>query len=145
MSTSSATVRVLIVEYLWIEFKHKLLLVLKNTLLGRVASGLKGSLYKLSFKSKGAVIMSQSFERDASKECNLELVKLLLGKISADESVKRANFLLIVQREGTLTIGKGIVGVIKILSNVIDGHKDPEAVYLRIMSDQLAAVNVVPR
>ena len=81
--------------------------------------------------------MSQSFERDASKECNLELVKSLLGKISAGESVKRTNFLSIVQSEGTLTIGKGIDGVIKILSNAIDGHKDPEAVDVGIMSAPL--------
>ena len=66
-----------------------------------------------------------------------------MGKISADESVKRTNFLSIVQREGTLTIEKGIDGVIKILSNANDGHKDPEAVDVGIMSDPLVAVNVV--
>ena len=88
--------------------------------------------------------MSQSFERDASKECNLELVTLLLGKISADESVKRTNFLSIVQSEGTLTIGKGIDGVIKILSNANDGHKDPEIIVAEGMLLPFAAVNCVP-
>jgi hypothetical protein len=123
----------------------KFLLGLKNVSLGRVASGLKGSLYKLSCKSISAVIILQSFERDAIKEHNLELIKLLLGKISAEESIKRTNFLSIVQSEGTLAIGKGIDGVIKTLSNANDGHKDPEAVDVGVISDPLAAVNLVPR
>ena len=72
------------------------------------ASGLKGSLHKLSCDSNGAVIILQSFEREVIKDCNLGQVKLLLGKIIAEESVKRSNFLSIVQSEGAVTIGKGI-------------------------------------
>ena len=65
---------------------------LKDVSLGRVASGRKGSLYKLSCESKGAVIILHAFERDSMKELNLELFKLLLGKLNAEESVKRTNF-----------------------------------------------------
>ena len=87
------------VTYLCIELKHKLLLGLES-----VASGLRGSLYKLLYKSNGAVIILQSLEREAIKDCNLGLVKLLLGENSAEESVKRTNLLSIVQSESTLTI-----------------------------------------
>ena len=68
ISMSSAAVRDFMVAYLWIEFKQKLFFGLKNVSLGRVTSGLKGSLYKLSYKSNGAVIILQSFEREAIKD-----------------------------------------------------------------------------
>ena len=73
-------------------------------------------MYKLSVGSKGAYTSGQCFVMEARNELNFEIIKSLLGIIVA-EVEENITSLLSEHEEGTLTMRKGIVGVIKSWSN----------------------------
>ena len=74
MSISSATVRVLIVEYPWIEVIETGEIG-KWLVAGMLVSGCNGNLYKLSAGSNGAVITGQCFETKSRNELNFDIIK----------------------------------------------------------------------
>ena len=100
-------------------------------------------MHKLSVGSKGADKIGQCFETKSRNELNFDIIKSLFGIIVAKVGENNTS-LLSERKEGTLIIGKGMVGVIKTWFNDKEEEIFPEIIVSEGMLVPFAAVNCSP-
>ena len=103
----------------------------------------KGNLYKLSIGSSGAKIVVDWLEAKSRNELNFDIIKSFLGMIVAEWEENKTK-LLSEHNDETLTIGNGILGVIKTLSKGKIDDFFPERILEEAMLVPFAAINFVP-